>query len=97
MNCDILHMIQPLQSIRMQPEGLFIVRVPWPRIIALAGGEGKYKYFEGKGFSFRVVNLDKIIDTGPEGWQREENDYLLTGEGLWPSASLWTIHRRPRF
>lgn len=93
-------MIQPLQSIRMQPEGLFIVRVPWSRIIALAGGGGEYKYFESKGFSFRVVRLDKIlpdIDTGPEGWQREENDPLLTGEGLWASASLWAIHRHPRF
>jgi hypothetical protein len=46
-------MIQLLQSIRMQPEGLFIARVPWPRIIALAGGE-EYKYLESKGFGFRA-------------------------------------------
>ena len=52
MNCDILHMIQLLQAIRMQPEGLFIVRVPWPRTIALADEEGEYKYFDTKASVF---------------------------------------------
>jgi hypothetical protein len=72
MDDGIVDMLQPLRTVEAK-KGSFRVRVPWPRVIALARRESVDQRFENRSFPFQVTRTGKVIpdiDPGLEIYER---------------------------
>ncbi|OCK74690.1 hypothetical protein K432DRAFT_409652 [Lepidopterella palustris CBS 459.81] len=82
-NCEIVDMLNHLRIISVKAGGDFVIRVPWPLIIALTGVESIDRRMENQGYPFRVIRPAKVLldrDIGPDPERQKKGDCLSNGE-----------------